>query len=305
MNRRPERAGLIYGLAAYGLWGVFPLYFRALDHVTPWELLAQRIAWSAVLLAILTTFIGAWKAIASHVFNRKTLRTLLITSMLIGVNWCLFMYAMSSRQIVEASLGYFIAPLVNTALGVIVLRERMRPLQLAALGLATVGVIALTIALGTLPWIALGLGFSFSVYGLLRKTVAAEALNGLTIESLALTPPSIAYLIWLESQGSAKFGHLDRVTDVMLIFAGAITVLPLFCFAKAARRLRMTTIGFLQFLAPSIQFLLAVTALGEPFESAKLAGFIPIWVALGIYVIDAVWNARRTRATQAPVPLPE
>lgn len=305
-NRSAEsRAGLFYGVAAYGFWGIVPLYFSALRGiVTPAEFLAQRITWSTVLLAGLLTAIRGWGRARRCIIEGRTRRTLIATALLIGVNWYLYIFAATNGMLTEASLGYFIAPLVNTGLGVVVLRERLRWAQLVAIILAASGVLALTVLQGKFPWLALGLAVSFSVYGLFRKTVAADALTGLTIESILLTPLALGYWIWLQTKGEAQFGHVDRQTDLLLMAASFITVLPLFCFAQAARRLRLTTIGFLQFLSPTVQLVIAVTVLNEEFKSKQLTGFIPIWIAIAIYVGDAVTHVRRSRALNA-VPLAE
>jgi chloramphenicol-sensitive protein RarD len=300
-------AGILYGVGAYGIWGLVPIYFRALTvrNVSAWELLAQRIVWSSVLLAALMFVLSGWGKVRQCLATTPTRRTLVATSLLIGGNWFCYIYAASTNQVVQASLGYFIAPLVNTALGVFVLGERLRRGQLAAIILATVGVIALTVMQGDFPWLALGLAASFSVYGLFRKTVAAEALTGLTIESLLLTPISLAYLCFIQYEGTAKFGRVDRTTDLLLAASSVVTVVPLFCFAQAARRLRLTTIGFLQFLSPTVQFAIAITLLEEPFEREKLWGFVPIWLALLVYVGDALAHMRQPQPSEEAVPLAE
>jgi chloramphenicol-sensitive protein RarD len=305
--RTPEsRAGLLYGIAAYGFWGVVPLYFALLrDKVSALEFLGHRICWSTLLLGGLITLLAAWGRCRRCLSERRTRRTLVLTALLIGVNWYLYIYAANTKQLPEASLGYFIAPLANAGLGVVVLRERLRWIQVVAIGLAAVSVVTLTVLHGAFPWLALGLAASFSVYGLFRKTVAADALTGLTIESILLTPLALGYLIWMQSTGEGKFGRLDWLTDFLLIAASAVTVAPLFCFAQAARRLRLTTIGFLQFLSPMIQLFLAVLVLGDPFDERQLAGFIPIWLALVLYMTDAVLHARRMRAIPTPVLVPE
>jgi chloramphenicol-sensitive protein RarD len=294
-----SRAGLAYGVAAYGLWGIVPLYFAALRHVAPAEFLGQRICWSTLLLAGILTLLRGWGRCRRCLANGRTALTLVATAALIGVNWYLYIYAANQQLLTEASLGYFIAPLVNTALGVVVLGERLRWPQVVAIALAAAGVVALTVMHGEFPWLALGLAFSFSVYGLFRKTVAADALTGLTIESILLTPLALGYLIWIQMKGEASFGHVDRGTDALLMLASVVTVTPLFCFAQAARRLRLTTIGFLQFLSPTVQLVIAVAVLHEPFDRGRLAGFIPIWLALLIYVIDAI--PRKSTRPQAVV----
>lgn len=299
------RAGFLYGAAAYGLWGLVPLYFRTLRHVTPWELLAHRIAWSAVLLAGLMFILRGWDKVRRALGASRTRHALLLTSVLIGINWCLYIYAASRDQVVQASLGYFIAPLVNTGLGVFVLGERLRRLQIGAIVLATIGVATLTLLQGEFPWLAIGLAVSFSFYGLLRKTVAADALTGLTVETFILTPLAVGYIFWIQWAGLAQFAQVGRGTDLLLVASSVVTVVPLFCFAQAARRLRLTTIGFLQFLSPTVQFFLAVTVLNEPFDNHRLAGFVPIWLALLVYVGDALLHARRIRAAHVAVTLPE
>jgi chloramphenicol-sensitive protein RarD len=298
---RSETKGLLYGLAAYGLWGLVPLYFNALSHVAPEELLAQRIIWSVVLLSALMSAIRGWGLVRSSLTTRSTRRTLLSTSVLIGINWYLYIYAATHEMLVEASLGYFITPLVNAVLGLVVLHERLRTLQRLAILLAALGVAVLTLRQGHFPGLALGLAGSFSLYGLFRKTVQSDALTGLTIESLVLMVPAGVYLAFNEWRGTASFGHVDRVTDLLLMAASVVTVTPLFCFAQAARRLRLTTIGFLQFLSPSIQLLLAVAVLGEPFDRSRLYGFVPIWLALIVYTLDAVVSLRRARIDQLEV----
>jgi chloramphenicol-sensitive protein RarD len=213
---------------------------------------------------------------------------LIATAMLIAVNWCCYIIAATTGQVVQASLGYFIAPLVNTALGVLALGERLRRLQQVAIVLATIGVVLFAVMVGEFPGLALGLALSFGIYGLFRKTVAADALTGLAVESAVLAPFALCYLIWLQVHGGAKFGHVDREIDLLLMAGSVVTVTPLYCFAQAARRLRLTTIGFLQFLAPTLQLAIAITVGQEPFEPKKLVGFIFIWFAIIIYTRDTL-----------------
>lgn len=282
------RAGLLYGVAAYGFWGLMPLYFYALHGVSAWELLSQRIVWSCLLLAVLMTLTRGWKRFLAAIRMPRTRRMLIATALLIAVNWCCYIIAATTDQVVQASLGYFIAPLVNTALGVLVLGERLRRLQKIAIALATIGVILFAVMVGEFPSLGLGLALSFGIYGLFRKTVAADALTGLAVESSILAPFALGYLIWLQLHGGAKFGHVNRTTDLLLMAASVVTVVPLYCFAQAARRLRLTTIGFLQFLAPTLQFAIAITVGPEEFELNKLAGFAFIWLAILIYTRDTL-----------------
>jgi chloramphenicol-sensitive protein RarD len=297
--------GWVFGLTAYGLWGFLPLYFWALRHVSPWEIVAQRVVWSAVLLLLIVATTCRWQKIRTCLRQPATRRTLVLTSILIGLNWFLFVYAASTSQLTQASLGYFVAPLVNTALGVFVLGERLRRSQQVALALAATGVVVLTLRLGEVPWLAISLAVSFCVYGLLRKTVAADALTGLAIETFILTPFVAAFLVWQVRRSTWSFAQGDRLTDLLLISGGVVTVFPLYCFTEAARRLRLTTLGFLQFLSPTIQLVLATTAFGEPFDHDRLAGFVPIWLALGIYLFDAVSHHHRSRRGMAAAPVIE
>jgi len=286
-------SGFLYGVAAYGLWGVVPLYFRQVQHVPPTELLAHRVIWSTVLLVIILSAARMWGELGRSLATPRTRRTLLLTAILIAFNWYGYIYAATHDMLVEASLGYFIAPLASAALGVIVLRERLRRAQVMALALGALGVTILTVQTRTLPWIALLLAGSFSLYGLFRKTVAAGALTGLTVESLLLLPLALGWAIRVQVNGSASFAHAGRTTDLWLLAGSVVTVLPLYCFAQAARRLRLTTIGFLQYLSPTAQLLLAVFVNDEPFHFAKLYGFAPIWLALALYSLDAAWAYRR------------
>lgn len=286
-------SGLLYGVAAYGFWGVVPLYFRQLQHVPPVELLAHRIVWSTVLLVLILTAARMWGELGRCLAVPRTRRTLLLTAILIALNWYGYIYAATHDMLVEASLGYFIAPLASAGLGVVVLRERLRRAQFMALALGALGVTILTVQTGTLPWIALVLAGSFSLYGLFRKTVAADALTGLTVESLLLLPFALGWAVWVQVRGTASFAHAGRAIDLWLLAGSVVTVLPLYCFAQAARRLRLTTIGFLQYLSPTAQLLLAVYVNAEPFQFEKLYGFVPIWLALALYSLDALWAYRK------------
>lgn len=297
--------GWVFGLTAYGLWGVLPLYFWALRDVSPWEIVGQRVIWSALLLAVVMLATRRWDRILSCLQHPATRRTLVLTSILIGLNWLLFVYAASTAQLTQASLGYFAAPLVNTALGVLVLGERLRRVQRLALVLAASGVGIMTLRVGEIPWLAVCLAVSFCTYGLFRKTVAADALTGLAIETFLLTPFVIVLLIVQAWKGVMTFAHGDRAKDLLLAAGGLVTVVPLYCFNEATRRLRLTTLGFLQFLSPTIQLVLATTALGEPFDHDRLAGFIPIWLALALYVADALVSRRQSRRMLGAAPVME
>ncbi|HLW68948.1 MAG TPA: EamA family transporter RarD [Gemmataceae bacterium] len=295
MSSGDSRSGWLYGIGAYGFWGLVPVYFFAVREVPALELLAQRIVWSTVLLALILSFIGGWKALGHCLATPRIRNTLLLTTILIAGNWYVYIYGVTTERVMQTSLGYFIAPLVNNALGIVVLRERLRLAQTLALILACLGVVVLTVSTWEFPWIALVLAVSFSLYGLFRKTVAADALTGLSVEALLLLPVALGYVLWLQHRGEAKFAHVDRATDALLIAGSVITVLPLFCFAQAARRLRLTTLGFLQYLSPTGQFLLSIVVFHEAFTREKLLGFSFIWAALAVYSADAVWGYRQRR----------
>lgn len=287
-------AGFAYGLAAYGLWGVIPLYFKLLVDVDPREVLAHRAFWSFLVLLTAIAVRKLFAEVASVVRDRRALITLVGSALLIGTNWFVYIYAVSTEQIVQAGLGYFITPLANVLLGVTLLRERLRGMQVLALIAATVGVTILTVKTGEVPWIALSLATSFSLYGLLRKLVRAEALVGLFIETTILSPLALAYIAYLQSRGLGSFTIDNPRTTLYLVLSGTITTIPLVCFAAAARRLRMTTLGFLQFLAPSLQLAIAVFLFGEPFTKAHAEAFPLIWIAVGLYLADAVLTRRRS-----------
>jgi len=280
-----SRAGLVAGLAAYGLWGVMPLYFRALKGVPAGEILAQRIIWCSVLLAGLVTLTGRWSDFLRCVGSRKVWTTFSVTAVLLSINWLTYIHGVVTERTVETSLGYFINPLLNVVFGVVLFRERLRPLQAAAVGLATVGVLLLVIAAGEPPWIALTLAFSFALYGVFRKTAPADALLGLTFETLILVVPAVAFAAYLAATSRLHLGP-DLRMDALLLASGAVTAVPLLCFGVAARNLRLSTLGFLQFVAPTTQFLLAVTVMGETVGADRWFSFALIWLALAVYSLD-------------------
>lgn len=302
MDRIELKRGFVYGAAAYGLWGLLPLYFKALAHVPPLEILSHRIVWSVVLLAGVIALQRRWSDVRRVVSSPRTLGTLLLTTAFIGVNWLTYIYSVSSNQVIQASLGYFINPLVNVALGVLVLRERLRRWQVAGLLLAGVGVLNLTLLGGQVPWIALTLAISFGFYGLLRKLVPVDGISGLFFETALLLPLSAGYALFLQATGEGHFARAGHATTLLMIFSGLATAIPLILFAGAARRLPLTTLGFLQYLAPTLQFLLAVLAFGEPFSLAQLGSFACIWGAIAIYSVDSVRAYRAATRIQG-VPL--
>jgi chloramphenicol-sensitive protein RarD len=296
-----QREGLLYGLAAYGLWGVVPLYFNALVEQTgrrigAVELLAQRVCWSLPFLVLLLTLTRRWPAFAGCFRTRRLLLTLVGSSVLIGLNWFVYIYGIASGQVLQTSLGYFINPLVNVLLGMVFFGERLRLLQWGAVALAAVGVIGLTASAGELPWIALSLALCFGTYGLLRKKAPVDGLVGLAVETSFLVPLAGGYLLFLGAEGA--LGSYGWVSDALLLCSGVVTALPLMCFGQAARRLRLSTLGFLQYFSPTLQFLCAVVVIGEELRSAQLVGFVWIWAGLAVFTLDSVL-ARRAALTAA------
>jgi chloramphenicol-sensitive protein RarD len=287
-------SGLLYGLAAYGLWGIMPLYFVAVREVSAGEILAQRIVWCGLLLIVILTLTGKWDELRARLRTPGVRRTFLLTALLLSVNWLVYIYGVTTRQTVETSLGYFINPLINVVLGVIVLHERLRPGQAAAVVLAALAVGSLVASSGQVPWIALTLGVSFAVYGLLRKRAPVDALLGLSIETFVLAPVALGYLAVLLHRGASAFGQVSRTVDLLLLASGVVTAVPLLCFGQAARQLRLSTLGVLQYLAPTVQFILAVVWLGETVAPEKVRAFVVIWAALAIYSLDS-WRALATR----------
>ena len=300
MNRAHsiDRKGLALGIVAYGLWGILPIYFKALRAVPSVDIVAHRIVWSVPILALLLSVLGAWNEVTAALRDRRAMLLLLVTALLIGGNWLLYVYAVNSGHILAGSLGYYLNPLANVLLGRIILKERLSRLQWAAVALAAAGIAALASgALGQL-WISLALCLSFASYGLLRKVAPVDAVAGLAIETTLLAPFAAAWLVWSYNSGQPTFG---RSSDHLFLIAvsGIVTTVPLLLFTAAARRLPYSTLGMLQFIAPTLQFLIAVLLYGEPFTTAHAIAFGAIWAALGLYVLALVRHAR------AAVTLPE
>ena len=288
------RKGLGLGVAAYGLWGVLPVYFKALKSIDAADIVAHRIVWSVPILAGLLSFTNAWGEVRQALSNRRAMVLLCVTAMLIAVNWLLYVYAVNSGHILAGSLGYYLNPLANVLLGRVVLKERLSWLQWAAVALAAAGISALAMdALGHL-WISLTLCASFATYGLLRKIAPVDAVAGLAIETMLLLPFAAGWLIWQWTSGHAVFGSGSPDLLALIVGAGFVTATPLLLFTAAARQLAYSTLGMLQFLAPTMQFLLAVVIYGEPFTNAHTIAFAAIWGALGLYVLALVRHARAT-----------
>ncbi len=288
---RDARAGVGFGLAAYLMWGCFPLFFALFEGVPAWEILIHRVLWSCFFLVGLVSLLGRWAPIRAALAEPRRLGRVLGCAVLIAINWGLYIYAVESRQVLQASLGYFMTPLVNVALGLLVLRESMARLQGAAVALAVAAIALQLLLLGELPWISLTLALSFGTYGLLRKQVPLDGLSGLFVETLLLLPLGLLALAWLSAHGASHFGEAAKVST-LLVASGVITALPLLAFAGAARRLRLSTLGFLMYLNPSVQFAIALLVFREPLSAVQLATFALIWVGLALYSF-AAWQTHR------------
>lgn len=282
-----NRLGAAYAIGAFGLWGLSPLYWRLLAHVPAHEILMHRIAWSALFLAFVMR--GRWPDLRAAAGRPRTAGLLLGSTLLIGLNWYLYIKGVEDRRVLDTSLGYYINPLVSMTLGVVVLGERLRGLQAAAAALAAAGVLWIVHVHGHLPWLSLALALTFALYGLLRKVSHADALVGLSFETFVLTVPSVLGLLWLAARGHAP---ADARTWLLLAGGAGVTAVPLLWFVEAARRLDLKTMGFLQFLSPTLQFLIAVLAFGEPLSRERLLSFILIWAAVALYCGDAALRAR-------------
>lgn len=284
--------GVLYAFAAYGMWGFFPIYFKLLLPVSAMQILTHRVIWSVVFLTIVL-FITREAARLRAAVNRQIIMIYLAAACLLAVNWYIYIWAVNSGFVVEASLGYFINPLVNVLLGVVFMRERLKLWQWIPIGLAAAGVFYMTIAHGRLPWIALMLAFTFGLYGLVKKIAPLGALHGLSLETFILFIPSMAYLVWMERLGSGSFGHLGVVKDLMLMFGGVLTALPLLLFAGAVHRIPLSTMGLIQYVAPTMQFLIGVIIYHEPFDQVRVVGFSLIWAALILYSSSSLWQRRK------------
>ncbi|MFN8185325.1 MAG: EamA family transporter RarD, partial [Candidatus Nanopelagicales bacterium] len=295
---RSDRAGLAYGIGAYTLWGLFPLYWPLLAPASSWEILAHRMVWSFAFLLLIGLFSRSWRQIGEALRTPRTRWLLLAAAALVSVNWGTYIWAVNHGYVVEASLGYFINPLVSVALGVVVLGETLRRTQWVAVGIACVAVAVLTLSYGRPPWIALILAFSFGLYGLVRKQAGVQAIPALTIETGFQAPFALIYLVVLGVTGGLVFGDHPG-NSAMLMTAGIATTIPLLLFGAAAIRLPLVVLGLLQYLAPIIQFLIGVKYFGEHMPASRWAGFCLVWLALVVFSLDVVRNARRPVA-EAP-----
>jgi chloramphenicol-sensitive protein RarD len=295
--------GILSGLGAYLIWGFIPVYFKLLQAVPAVEIMFHRVIWSLVLLMALITLRQQWTPLRHALRQPRLLGIYSLSALLLAANWWIYIYGVNAGQVVETSLGYFINPLLSVALGVIFLGERPRPLQWLPVGLATLGVLYLTIQYGRLPWIALSLAFSFGFYGLIKKVAPLGSLNGLTLETLLLSLPALGYLLAIEFTGQGVFLHTTWQNNVLLVLVGVVTAVPLLLYGVAARSIPLWMLGLLQYLAPTCQFLVGVLLYKEPFSPAQMVGFGIIWVALLIFSGESLLNWKRAHARSTVVPI--
>jgi chloramphenicol-sensitive protein RarD len=287
-----DRKGLAYGVLAYGMWAIIPLFWKLLASVAPVEIIAHRAAWGFGVFVVIAAVAGKLGEVRVAMRDRRVVGAMLLSTTLLAVNWVTFVLAVNTGHVIDASLGYFINPLVSVALGTIVLRERLRRLQWVAVGLAAVGVAIATWGHGSFPWIAVVLAATFGAYGLVRKLAKVESLVGSTIETGFALPVAVAYLAILAGRGDGALGHAPLSIELLLVATGLVTAVPLVLFTSAARRLPLSTVGFLQYIGPSGQFLLAVLAFGEPLSHIRLVAFCWIWAALAVFSLDT-WRSTR------------
>jgi chloramphenicol-sensitive protein RarD len=278
------------------MWGVFPIYFKLLHTVPAVQILGHRVVWSLLFLLVLVMGVREGRALRRSASNPRTLLIYLLAGVLLAANWLTYIWGVNAGFVVETSLGYFINPLVNVVLGVIILRERLRPAQWVPVGLVAAGVLYLTILYGTLPWIALTLAFTFAAYGLVKKVAPLGALHSLTLETGLLFVPALGYLLWMAMTGEGAFILQGWTTTLLLSAAGVITAVPLLLFGAAARRVALSTMGILQFITPTCQLLLGVFVYGESFTPARFVGFLCIWLALLLYIGEGLITQRRQSA---------
>jgi len=294
LDERALRLGLATGVAAYTLWGLVPIYLKAVDSISALEILAHRILWSVPFGALLIGLRRQWGEVKTAAATPRVLALLAVSALAIAGNWLIYVWAVINDRVLEASLGYYINPLMYVAVGVFIMKERLRPAQVAAVALAGAGVLALTFGAGVFPWVALSLAFLFTVYGYLRKTTPVGAMPGLFLETTLLSPIALGFFLWLTNAGAAVFMDPSAGMRALLILAGPVTVAPLVLFALAARRLHLSTIGFLQYIGPTFQFALGIYY-GEAFTTAHAISFGLIWTALVIFSVDAARANRVTR----------
>ncbi|CAM3478211.1 EamA family transporter RarD [Thalassospira profundimaris] len=288
--------GPLAGLGAFTIWGAFGLYFKQVGFAEPFEILAHRILWSAVLTLILVLALGRRKKLLELISSTRTIGLLFLSSILVAGNWVIYIWAINSGNALEASLGYYIMPLVMLLLGRVFFAEKLNRVQLVSVAICTIGVLNLLVFYGHLPWIALSLSTLFAFYGVIRKFVPADPIAGLFVECALLSPVTLGYIFWLESQGDAAFGHIGIAQDALLIGLGILTTIPLVLFAFAARNMKFSALGLMQYINPTLQFLIAVLVFGEAFTTAHMVTYGLVWFGLGIYSWDNLRTARQNRA---------
>jgi chloramphenicol-sensitive protein RarD len=290
------KKGVLYGIGAYLLWGIFPVYWKLLEAVPAIQIISHRIIWSFVLLALILFITRQWRSFRSAALSRKVVLIYLVSAILLSINWLTYIWAINAGFVLETSLGYFINPLLSVLLGVLFVREKLRPLQWLPIGLAAIGVIYVAISYGQFPWIALTLAISFGLYGLVKKVAPLGSLFGLTLETGLLFLPAVAFLVILEWQGQGAFLHVPAVSNLLMIGAGLVTTVPLLLFASAAQRIPLSTLGILQYINPTIAFLLGLFLFHEPFNLSLLIGFSIVWLALIIYWGENFLASRKARS---------
>ncbi|OQS03819.1 hypothetical protein THRCLA_03888 [Thraustotheca clavata] len=290
------RTGIIYAVITFVIWGFFPVYWKQLDTVNALQLATHRIIWSFFTLLLFILATKQWKDFKQAAFTRWNFVIYTASAVLIFSNWLLFIYAVSSGHVLEASLGFFIYPLFNVLLGVVFLKERLRLGQWLSLGFATGGVLVVAIAYGNFPWIAVLLALTLGLYGLVKKKAPLNSLYGLTLETAILFIPSLTFLLIVHAKGNGAFLHVDTVQNVLMVLAGIVTIIPLLCFSSAAQRIPLSLIGILQYICPSIQFLVGVFMYHEPFSTSKLIGFILVWIALVVFTFESIWWHRSVKS---------
>jgi chloramphenicol-sensitive protein RarD len=290
--------GTLLAIFAYALWGVLPFYWKTLQAVSAYELTMHRVVWSFLLLMAIITYKKAWQEFFAHFRDKKAGITVVATALLLAGNWLIYIWAVNAGYLVEASLGYFINPLINVLLGVIFLRERLRRWQWVAIGIAASGVLFLTLMYGVFPWIALSLALSFGFYGLLRKVASVNAVQGMSMEMSILILPALIYFSYLQVSGSLSFGSAGTKLTIFILLAGLVTVIPLLLFTSAAKKITLTALGIIQYITPSCQFILGVLVYHESFTLERFMGFVIIWSALIIYTIERILYFRTVKRLQ-------
>ena len=283
-----NKAGIWYGVVAYTLWGILPLYWKLMQTVPPLEILAHRILWSFVFILLLVIFTGGWKTVALGFADKKKLLLMFLCGILVSINWFTYIYAVNTGHVIEASMGYFINPLVVVMLGVAVFKEKMTRWQLAAVVLATIGVLMITVQYGRVPWLSLFLAFSFAAYGLVKKIIRVDSITGLTMETLVIMPAALFYIIGLEKNAVGALGSAALLTVLFLAGTGVITAVPLLFYARGIEKTTFSMMGFLQYIAPSISLFLGIFIFKEYFSLFHLVSFCFIWAALLIFTFDSV-----------------